>query len=51
MPWSATIENICTLVCTTAIVLGLYYMGAGLWSFLGLILLCNLIYPIRSRGK
>lgn len=38
----AVIENVATLAATTAIVLGLYWMGAGLWALTGLLLLANL---------
>ena len=41
-------ENCITLICCTAIVLGLYAMGAGGWSFLGLLLLGNINY-VKSR--
>lgn len=36
------LENIVTLAATAAIVLGLYYMGAGGHSFWGLLLLLNI---------
>lgn len=41
MKW-AIIENMVTVASTTALVLGLYAMGAGGWSAGGLILLINL---------
>lgn len=45
MRTSAVIENVATMIATAAIVLGLYYMGAGAWSFLGFLLLLNMNYP------
>lgn len=44
------IENIATMAFTAAIVLGLYYMGAGWLSLSGFILLFNMNNP-RIRGK
>lgn len=44
LPTSAYIENMVTLACATACVLGLYWLGAGLWSFGGLLMLFNLNY-------
>lgn len=37
----AFIENIATLIITAVTVLGLYWMGAGAWSFWGLVILLN----------
>ena len=45
MPTRAIIENIATLAATTAIVLGLYAMGAGYLSVVGFICLLNLNGP------
>jgi hypothetical protein len=36
------IENMVTIVSTAALVAGLFYMGAGGWSFAGLTLLLNI---------
>ncbi len=44
----AIIENIVTLLVCAAIVLGLYAMGAGFWSFAGFAVLLNLNY-FKSR--
>lgn len=38
-------ENVATMACTVALVLGLYALGAGGDSFLGLALLLNLNHP------
>lgn len=38
------VENCITLLCCTALVLGLYAMGAGVWSASGFLLLGNLNY-------
>ncbi len=38
----AILENIATLVATAAIVIGLYWLGAGAWCFWGLALMVNL---------
>ena len=50
MPPAATIENIVTLVVCGATMVGLYAFGAGLWSFLTLVMLLNLNY-IKPRTK
>lgn len=36
------VENIATMVCTTALVLGLYAMGAGGYCLFGFVLLLNM---------
>jgi hypothetical protein len=38
----AAVENIVTIIVTAILVLGLYWMGAGGWSFLGLLVLANM---------
>ena len=38
------IENLVTLLCTTALVLGLYWMSNSLHSLWGLLLLLNINY-------
>lgn len=47
MPRNALIENIATIVGTVALVLGLWWMGAGGWSFFGLLLMLNINYANR----
>jgi hypothetical protein len=42
------IENIVTLICTTALVLGVYAMSNSFHAFWGLALLLNLNYPKAS---
>lgn len=44
-----TIENCITLLITAALILGLYKMGAGGWSFWGLVLLMNINYYPRAK--
>jgi hypothetical protein len=39
------IENMLTVTATAALVLGLYYLGAGAWAAGGLILLININSP------
>ena len=36
------VENMLTIVSTVALILGLYWMGAGGWSALGALLCANL---------
>lgn len=36
------VENIITLLCMTGLILGLYYMGAGGWAALPMLLVFNL---------
>ena len=48
MLWRSHIENIVTLIVTSGTILGLYYMGAGSYSFWALIMLLNINSP---RGK
>lgn len=43
------IENYITLVCTVILVLGLYAMGAGGYSFWAMLLLMNIIYPLKKK--
>lgn len=45
------IENIVTILLTAAVVLGLYWMGAGGWSFLGLLFLINLNSPPAQEDE
>ena len=42
-------ENVATLVCTTALVLGLYYLSNSWHSLWGFLMLLNL--GITSKGK
>ena len=44
MPLGAYIENCATILATAALILGLFWMGAGAWSGLGAGLLFNLNY-------
>jgi hypothetical protein len=44
MPKMAVLENVATLVVAMATVLGLYALGAGGFSALGLVFLLNLNY-------
>lgn len=50
IPPLAMIENIFTLFAIVCIVLGLYSMGAGWLSFVGLLLMFNLngTYPVTK---
>ena len=50
MRTSSTVENIVTMILIAVIVLGLYAMGAGLWSFVGFVLLVNINFPIHRGG-
>jgi hypothetical protein len=43
----AHVENIVTIIVTAALILGLYWMGAGGWSLWGLLLMGNL----NSQGN
>lgn len=45
--WSY-IENICTMALITAIILGIYAMGGGLWGMWAFILLLNLNCPAKK---
>lgn len=45
--WSY-IENICTMIVITAIILGIYAMGGGLWGMWAFVLLFNINYPSKS---
>ena len=44
MPTWAAVENIITIVACVALVRGGYALGAGGWSWLGLLLLLNINY-------
>lgn len=46
---AVVIENIATLIATAVIVVGLYWLGAGGWSFLGFLLLLNINYLTRRK--
>lgn len=45
MRTAAHVENMVTLAVCGAVVIGLYAMGAGAWSFWGLVVLLNLNTP------
>ncbi|WP_158255417.1 hypothetical protein [Rhodopseudomonas palustris] len=47
----AIIENIVTISAAAAVVLGLYYMGAGGWAASGFLLLLNLNGPNTQKGE
>lgn len=46
------LENMVTLICMTALILGLYYMGAGIWSLIPGALVLNLSsIEFKDTGK
>lgn len=45
MSRNSYIENVVTMLCMTALILGLFWMGAGGWSLCGLLLFMNMNYP------
>ena len=46
---SYRVENIATMICSTVLVLGLWFGGAGLHSLWGLLLLLNLNYVKHTK--
>jgi len=49
MKGSETVENITTLAICGMTTVGLYALGAGLWSFLAFVMLLNLNYIIKRK--
>lgn len=41
MNWAA-VENMVTIIATVAVILGVWFMGGGPWSFIGLAIMLNI---------
>jgi hypothetical protein len=50
MPNNALIENALTLICTVALVLGLFHFSNSFYSLWGLLLMMNINY-VKKGGE